>query len=472
MIMKRRDFFRNGSLLTAGSMVINPFDTRANAIKEEYKHKKAKNIIFLVSDGMSAGTLAMADQLLRRKQGRASHWISLYENQLVQRAIMDMASASSLVTDSAAASSSWGGGVRVKNGRINVSHGGKHNMPILQKFKKAGKKVGCVTTVPIAHATPAGFTISIKSRNSMDKIVELYAENDFDVMMGGGSDNFDPAKRKDGKDMFSVFKQKGYTVARNKSEMNTAKANKPLVGVFDTGGLNYNLDHINDSALKASTPTLAEMTSKAIAQLKNNNEGFVLMVEAGKVDWAAHANDIGGLLYDQIAFDDCVKVAMDFAKKDEETLVIVTTDHGNANPGLVYGKKADQNFENIQHFTSTNDKVLQGINASDSVEAVKEKVAQAFNKWSISSEQAKNLLSYYQGTKKVDGLYNYKKLPYKYFAEIQEEWTSVGWNSMNHTSDYVELASYGPGSELIKPFMLNTDMHYFLLKAAHVENKF
>lgn len=470
--MKRRVFFKNGSLLTAGSLLMNPFDARANAIKEEYKHKKAKNIIFLVSDGMSSGTLAMADQLTRRKKGKASNWISLYENQLVQRAIMDMASASSLVTDSAAASSSWGGGVRVKNGRINISHGGKKNMPILQKFKKAGKKVGCVTTVPIAHATPAGFSICIKSRNDMDKIVELYAENDFDVMMGGGSDNFDANKRKDSKDMFSVFERKGYSVVRNKLEMNNTPANKPIIGAFDTGGLSYNLDHMNDNSLKSSTPTLAEMTQKAIDQMKTNPEGFVLMVEAGKVDWAAHANDIGGLLYDQLALDDCIDVAMNFAKKDEETLVIITTDHGNANPGLVYHKKADQNFDNIQHFKHTNNWILQGFKATDSVSTVKEKIASVCNNWSITDDQAKTLLSYYKDNSKVDGLYNYKKLPFKYFAEIQEAWTSVGWNSMNHTSDYVELATYGPGSELIKPFMLNTDMHYFLLEAAHVENKF
>lgn len=470
--MKRRDFFKNGSLLALGGLLLNPFELKANSIKEEFGNKKAKNIIFLVSDGMSSGTLTMTDQLLRRKNGKPSTWIKMYENQLVQRSLMDMASASSIVTDSAAASSSWGGGVRINNGSLNISPDGKVNLPILQKFKKAGKKVGCITTVPIAHATPAGFCISIKSRRKMDTIAQLYAKNNFDVMMGGGSDNFNPGKRKDNIDMYKVFENKGYSVVKNKKEMKLAPKNKPILGVFDTVGLAYNLDHINDDKIKRETPTLPEMTKKAIEQMKNNQNGFALMVEGGKVDWAAHANDIGGLLYDQVAFDESIKVAMDFAKKDKETLVIITTDHGNANPGLVYNKKANQKFDNIQKFTHTNHWILQGIKASNSISSVKERVAKACNKWNITDEQAKTILSYYKGAKKEDGLYNPRKLPFEYLAKIQAEWTSIGWNSMSHTSDYVELAAYGPGSELIKPFIKNTDMHYIMLKAAQVENNF
>ena len=173
--MKRRDFLKGGSLATIGTLLLNPFGAKANTITEEFKGKKAKNIIFLVSDGMSSGTLNMADLYCKRKLGRRSHWLSLYEDSLVNRGLMDMASASSIVTDSAAASSSWGGGVRVNNGSLNVSPNGQENMPILQKFKKAGKKVGCVTTVPITHATPAGFSVFTKSRNSQEEIADIYA---------------------------------------------------------------------------------------------------------------------------------------------------------------------------------------------------------------------------------------------------------------------------------------------------------
>ncbi|HEU0135845.1 MAG TPA: alkaline phosphatase, partial [Flavobacterium sp.] len=168
--MNRRKFFRNGSLAAIGSAIINPFDIVAKDIPADLsgKGKKAKNIILLVSDGMSTGTLNMADLLLTRKTGKGSNWIQLYKDNRVSRGLMDTASASSIVTDSAAASSSWGGGFRVNNGSLNVGPNGEEHLPIWQKFKKAGKMAGCVTTVPITHATPAGFCVNSKSRSSQD----------------------------------------------------------------------------------------------------------------------------------------------------------------------------------------------------------------------------------------------------------------------------------------------------------------
>src|SRR5690554_7013143 len=94
--------------------------------------------------------------------------------------MMDTASASSLVTDSAAGGSAWGGGVRVPNGTLNVGANGEQYTPILQKFKKEGKKVGCVTTVPITHATPASFCVNNESRRNQPEIAEQYAELKFD----------------------------------------------------------------------------------------------------------------------------------------------------------------------------------------------------------------------------------------------------------------------------------------------------
>ena len=467
--MERRSFFKRGSLAVLGSLVLPSFGIQAQSLKEAHRNKRAKNIIFMVSDGMSFGTLVMADLYLKRKYGRPSSWMGLYESKLGQRAVMDMASASSVVTDSSAASSSWGGGVRVNNGSLNISPNGQENMPILQKFKKAGKKVGCVTTVMVNHATPAGFCTWSKSRNAMDEIALNYTELGFDVMLGGGSKYFDPTHRKDQKDLFATLKKKGYTVARTRNEMLKASTQKPLYGLFAEDALPYSIDRAQSAEEQEAIPTLAEMTAKAIEQLKGHSKGFVMQVEGGKVDWAAHANDIGALLYDQVAFDEAVKVALDFAKADGNTLVVITSYHGNANPGLIYGKECNNNFDRLQRFTHSNDWVLQKINANDSIAKVKEHIAQYCGGMNISEEQAKELLGYYAKTeRKEDGLYNYKHLPYRLFAELQKAHTSVGWISMDHSSDYTELAMYGPGSEKLSPFMRNTDMHQFLLEVAEV----
>lgn len=471
--MNRRKFFRNGSLFTLGAGLFNPFEAAAATpgVQDTNKNKKAKNIIFLVSDGMSTGTLNMADLYLSRKTGKGSNWLQLYKDQRVSRALMDTASASSIVTDSSAGSSSWGGGVRVKNGVLNIAPNGDKPMPIWQKFKKAGKMAGCVTTVPITHATPAGFCVNNDSRNAQQDIAEDYLRLGFDIMMGGGNNYFSAEARKDKKDMYAAYRDKGWTVVRTRSEMLAAGTNKPVLGVFADDALPYTIDRRSSKQLTDTTPTLAEMAQKAIDHMKGHKNGFVLQVEAGKVDWGAHANDIGALLYDQVAFDEALKVAIDFAEKDGETLVIITTDHGNANPGVIYGKDANANFDSLQKFTQTNEWILNEIKPNFTASQVRDLVQQA-NSHIVSDEEAKTILSYYDGLHKEEGLYNYKKLPYKAFAEMQKARTSVGWISMDHSADYVELAMFGPGSQLLKPFVKNIDLHYLMLESAEVENKF
>lgn len=472
--MNRRKFFRNGTIAAIGTTLISPFEIAAkNTTFDFVAGKKAKNIIFMVSDGMSSGTLGMADIYLNRKYGRSSNWMQLYKDNRVSRALMETASASSIVTDSAAGSSSWGGGVRVPNGSLNVGANGEKYLPILQKFKKSGKKVGCVTTVPITHATPAGFCVNQQSRGDQSEIAGQYLQLDFDVMMGGGDKYFSSDKRKDKTDMYANFIGKGWNVVKTRNEMLATDAAKPLLGVFADDALPFYLDRENDADLTKNVPTLAEMAQKAIDQMKTHENGFALQIEAGKVDWGAHSNDIGALLYDQVGFDQAIKVAIDFAEKDGNTLVIITTDHGNSNPGIIYGKKANDNFDSIQKYLHTNEWILNNIHPDSTVSQIREIIASG-NGATISEAEAKVVMSFYSDINKKgeNGLYNYKKLPFKAFAEMQKKSNSVGWISMEHSGDHVELAAFGPGSELLKPFVKNTDLHYLMLQAAEIENKF
>jgi alkaline phosphatase len=456
--MKRRDFFRTGTLATLGTSLLGPSRSLTSA-----PEAPAKNIIFMVSDGMSTGTLNMADLMRQRQSGRSSHWLELYRTNRARRALMDTASASSLVTDSAAASSAWGGGVRVPNGSINVEADGREHRPILQKFKAAGKAVGCVSTVPITDATPAGFCVVSKSRGSMNAIARQYLDLHFDVLMGGGSEQFSAETRTDRQDLFAQFRQRGYQVARTRGDLATLQpAGGPVLGIFHEEGLPFSLDRAQDAALQAAVPTLAELTTAALTKLSRNPKGFVLQVEGGKVDWAAHANDIGGLLFDQLAFDDAVKVALDFAEKDRNTLVVLTTDHGNANPGLF----SSDRFDRIQRFTQTNTWVLAGITREFTPAQVIERV-EAAQGWVLTPADAQSLLTYYT-TPDETGLYNPKKVPYRPFALLQATHTGVGWAGTSHSADFVELAMVGPGSERLPAFVKNTDLHPFLLRATGV----
>ena len=462
--MKRRDFINTGILTTLAGGLISPKLLAGNStIDGDRRHEQAKNIIFLVSDGMSTGTLAMADLLLQRKEGRSSTWMSLYQHNRVRRALMDTASADSLVTDSAAASSAWGGGVSVNNGALNTSPNGVAYTSILQKFKSAGKSVGCVTTVPITHATPAGFCISADSRRNQENIALMYLPLRFDVMMGGGADYFSNAKRKDGKDLLRDFTAAGYHSVLTKDEMETAQAGKPVIGLFANDGLPYALDQRSDDNLTNTVPSLASMTRKAIGLMSGNPNGFVLQVEGGKVDWAAHANDIGAMLYDQIAFDDAVAIAVEFAEKHNDTLIIIKTDHGNSNPGLIKSSNVGKKFDMLQQQKYSNEWVLNGIDKNHTTAQVIERFnfAQGIV---LKEEEAKNILSDYASLSD-DGIYNARKLPYRKVALIQQSYTSVGWSGMDHSADFVELAMLGPGSDLLSPFIKNTDLHRMMLDA-------
>ncbi|AZA76639.1 alkaline phosphatase [Chryseobacterium sp. G0186] len=464
--MDRRKFLK-GSVLLSGLLSLSPLELWSSQKSIEQPNiGKAKNIIFMVSDGMSLGTLSMADLYSKNILGKGSHWLSLYHEKKVSRALMDTASASSIVTDSAAASSAFGGGIRVKNGVLNIGPNGEKHIPIWQKFKKAGKKVGCVTTVTITHATPAGFCINSEKRNAEPQIAEMYADLEIDVLMGGGDEFFNPDKREDQKDLYSVYRKKNYQIIKERNDLKSIKKGEKLLGIFSTGALPYSIDKAHLSEHKNS-PTLAEMAETAIDQMKEHPNGFVLQIEGGKVDWAAHANDVAALIHDQLAFDEAVKKVMDFAEKDGNTLVIITTDHGNANPGTIYGSDATRNFNSISDYQYTNEYILNKIHKDYSTKDMKEWIYEG-NKIVLNDDEAKHLLSFYNGLEKEEGLYNYKKLPFKLYSEIQKSRNSVGWISMDHSGDYVEVAAYGPGSEHLQPFIKNTDLHYLMLKASPI----
>ena len=219
--------------------------------------------------------------------------------------------------------------------------------------------------------------------------------------------------------------------------------------------------------LQNKVPTLSEMTEKAIELMKDHADGFVLQIEGGKVDWAAHSNDSAGLLFDQIEFDNAVEIAMRFAEKDGNTLVIITTDHGNGNPGLFGDHESNLKFDLLQKFKHSNDWILNTIKPNFKPATLIELINDAHG-YTISTEQANSLIVHYD---KLDGsgIYNVRKLPFELLGKIQSDYTGIAWASMEHSADYVELGAYGPGSELMSPFVRNTELHNLMLNATGVK---
>lgn len=210
----RRDFLKTGALSSfalGSGAIFNGCSPSSGGTGDDITGT-AKNVIFLVSDGMSMGTLSMADHMLRRRDGRASNWIKLYEEQRVKRGFMDVASNNSIVTDSSASSSAWGCGNRINNGAVSMGPDGETYQTILETFRDAGKATGLVTTTEMTHATPAGFATNVPSRYMAQEIAQQYLEREYDLLLGGGNVHFNSDDRDDGRDLYSEFESKGYNV--------------------------------------------------------------------------------------------------------------------------------------------------------------------------------------------------------------------------------------------------------------------
>ncbi|MFN3921705.1 MAG: alkaline phosphatase, partial [Caldimicrobium sp.] len=206
---------------------------------------------------------------------------------------------------------------------------------IMELLKERGYACGLVTTTRVTHATPAAWVSHQISRDAEDNIALEYLQFKPDVLLGGGSRHFDPLKRKYCKELFKAFAERGYDVVRDKDSLkNTLSSNKPLLGVFNESHLNYYIDRLNNPSFGQNQPTLAEMTKIALLKLSKNPKGFILQVEAGRIDHANHSNDAWSAIMDTYELDLTMGVILEYLKINPKTLVILTSDHGNSGWGI------------------------------------------------------------------------------------------------------------------------------------------
>ncbi|MCB1087462.1 MAG: alkaline phosphatase, partial [Verrucomicrobiae bacterium] len=419
------------------------------------------NIIFMVSDGMNLGALSLANLFRSRTGGKETHWTRLYRERPVVRALVETHSASSCVTDSAAAASAWGIAERVTNGVLNILPDGKELPTLHQKLHGVGKRTGLVTTATVTHATPAGFAATVKSRGEEPVIAGQYLDRGVDILLGGGTRHFSDELRQ-------KYSSAGYTFADDRKALQKLHGNngKPLLGLFSEGHIPYEIDRLNDPKLNAKIPTLAEMSAAALRNLEVSPEGFLLMIEGARIDHAGHANDAAASIHDQLAFDDAIGVALDFIERHPDTLLVITTDHGcggiqmngvKSNPDEQFGpgSYAGSNtyFDRLQGFRRSYEWMKQ--NKIDALSG--DKLAAAFQKHTgitLTKEQTKLA----QGLKGGVG------------AAVYEH-TGVGWTSQNHTGELVEFCALGPGSSRFPAFMENRDAHDILLEALGMAKK-
>lgn len=454
----RRQFIKLSGL--AGAATLLP-GTQALASPETVATGKAKNVIFLVVDGMCNGTLGLAHHWKLRHEGQAPAWVQLFERPDLHRSLQDTASASSPVTDSAAAASAWGSGQRVMNGAINVSPDGKALKPILSYAKDAGKKTALVSTCRITHATPAGFATSVPQRDQENEIARHYLEREVDLILGGGTRHF-VQKQKDGSivDLLPLFKEKGYHIAQNRTELRRAKKSQRLLGLFADSHVPYAIDRKNDPAL-SGIPDLPEMFQTALTHLNGSSKGFFLQVEGGRVDHAGHANDAGAILHEYLEFDRCIPIALDYIKSHPDTLLIVTTDHGTG------GCQLDGQGKSYNGTGSALDRINQMTQSFEWLEDTFAKNGRfdpaVFTRATgIQPTSAQTAIM----QTALDGKEKYLSSAInRAFGKELNALTSVGWSSGKHTAECVDLLAFGPGAQPIPPFINNNELFGHMLAA-------
>lgn len=334
--ISRRDILK---LAGAGALYsLLPSSVLGSSHLSEFPPAKGRGLIFVVGDGMPLGVIRAMHEISTRVWGNSKTNIySLMKDSRSSLGYVGTKSLSSIVTDSAPASVAWATGSKTANRMLASLPDERPLKTIMELLKERGYACGLVTTARVTHATPAAWVSHQINRDSEDEIALDYLKFKPDVLLGGGSRHFDPSKRKDGKDIFTAFADAGYDIVKDKNSLmskDTISSKKSLLGLFNQSHISYYVDRLNNPELSSKQPTLAEMTKIALIKLSRNPRGFILQVEAGRIDHANHSNDAWAAIMDMYELDITIGVINEYLKINPNTLVIVTSDHGNSGWGI------------------------------------------------------------------------------------------------------------------------------------------
>lgn len=404
----------------------------------------AKNVILLIGDGMGQNQVSAASYYEGDEFGAGD----LALDQFTDVGFARTFSHDNTVTDSAAAATAFSSTHKTDNGVLGKAPEKQEHSDdeehfdvetVLEFAEWNEMATGLVSTARITHATPAAFASHIGSRDEENQIAEqMLLEHDIEVMLGGGKRHFLPketgGKREDKKNLLQSAEEKGYEIVTNKSEMNKTEGDK-LLGLFSNSHMTYELDRD-----MTEEPSLDEMTEKALGVLQDDKNGFFLMVEGGRIDHAGHANYPATNIHETLAFDKAVEIALQFAKEDGDTLVIVSADHETG--GMSMGLDGQYGFN------------------KDVIRNVKRTPEYISSQLDSQLSNVETIMAEYTGiddlTKDEKELITTNEDAAAGIAEIISNRSLIGWTTTGHTAVHVPVYSYGPMSEKLVGTIDNT----------------
>lgn len=369
---------------------------------------QAKYVFYFIGDGMGLAQVSLTEAWLADKDGRiGSEPLSFSQFPVLGTATTY--SASNIITCSSAAGTALATGEKTTNNMLGMSPDTLPLQAITYKIKEAGFKVGVTSTVTLDHATPAAFYANAPSRSNYYDIALQLPQTGFDFFGGGGFIQPE-GKDKDQPSVIPLIEEAGYTIAYGMEDFETLRQAEKMI-LLQEKDRNY-LEAVPFAIDRdEGDMTQADILQAAIAFL-DNDKGFFLMSEGGRIDWACHANDGLTTILETIDFDLAVQIAVAFAEKHpEETLIVVTADHETGGLSLGWEKRYTMHFDQLEEQTASKDKLL------------------------------------------ADG----KKKEVEHIEEMNRR-ARIGWTTSSHTGIPVPVYAMGAGSELFAGRIDNTDI--------------
>jgi len=457
------------------------------ATQRNLKTPEVKYVFFFIGDGMGLAHANATEAYLGATKGDTA----LYKLNLSKLPVQSFAStyaANRYITGSAAAGTALATGHKTSINTIGMAADKKTPLKtIAEKAHEAGFKVGIISNVQLNHATPASFYAHRPSRSDYFEIAMQLPESNFEFFGGGGIAK--PIKKVDGTVVNAMenLRTKGYTFTNNRAAMQKLK--KSDLPVFVTSPILEPGSRANRYVLDYDSTDLSqeEVLDKAI-KLLDNDKGFFIMLEGGKIDWASHSNDGATMIHELLAFDEAIGCALLFYEKHpDETLILVTADHETG--GLSVGnrsKQYDLNLELLQYQTVSApmfSTILKEKARKNKGEISKEEMYQMVNQYfglgtrvSLTVNDKKQLDQAWEKTFSIEaadesGLYDDMDEISTSAMNILNKKAGLGWTSGSHSGIPVPVRVIGPGKELFGTYLDNTDLTPLILQLMQIGQK-
>ena len=446
---------------------------------------KAKYVFYFIGDGMGVNQVNAAETYLGALQGRIGIEPLCFPS-FPYSAFVNTQSATNGVTDSAAGGTALACGQKTKNGTLGMLKDLTTSVSSIADWaRNSGAAVGITTSVAIDHATPAAFYAHVKERHEQYTIGKQLVESANDFYAGSDFTIPTDPEYPNGNTLYEEANSKGFTIARGYADYQNKAANAKKMILLQSEEASkadrYSIPYALDR--KDGDLTLTDITRAGIDFLmkkQGEKNGFFMMIEGGKIDWACHANDLA-FIPELIDMDNAVKVAYDFYKQHpDETLIIVTADHETG--GIVLSRGLYEiNLAAVGNQRITIEKLGKELHKMHDVKGdkllwddVKTFLAENFGFWdkiSLTDEQTQRLVSAFK--KIMDGTSKDQHTLYQNDDElavtvrnIMSECAQVGWHVTSHSNGYVPCFAIGAGAEQIHGRIDNTEIPKIVAKAA------